>query len=1080
MKHLRLLLAFLIPLIGGGNLYAQKDVTATYITNATLSNGTTGWTVSNFNAPQRGNNTVGYASEAYAGWGSLEKTSYGLTQTITLPKGNYRLVNYSFFRQGENYNNDPEKSLAYLKAGDNQVAVKTLGSITASGYANTQAEGANAFDSKMYRNTLDFSIDADNTSIEIGLVGTFDVMRSWCIAGMFELIDLDQEATVDAPFDVTGYIVNPGFEYRDMSGWTLTPSDAFGAQGNTSFDNKSGGFYAERWQEKGGLSDRSMKQTINNIPNGLYNLSVYSFYGGTGAYIKANDNQLNISASTSGKYTVSTEVTDGTITIEAGLSGGTSNWICFDRFELSYKGDPTVAIKALWEEALAAAKAAIANNDYENVTGDERTALQTEIDKAEPTTADGYSEATAALNSATQVFTNAKAAYDALVAVKDTTVPELAYAAESKKEVLTSALSATATNASEAQTMAVAITTALRAYYESHALAEGVDGAVNMTDKIVNGINPTQNEGWTFSGMNNPASNESWTDADGTNNHSYFDGGTWGANSWTASMKQDILLLPGKYLLTAKARAAQNVTFTMSVGEASVELPHVGSAGNVFDRGWGDASVEFESDGVANSTILVSASSSTLHEWFSISAFRLIQLEQAEAAYADDDDYVALAAAIELAEGKTLGFEAEEYAPYNNVEALNALQAAKEIDVEADNVKLLVTNVTDALNAATWVANTEEVNAVYNGMFATVQEGANYPDAWTRTNAWGQMRTEIEGDYATAYYNQPGSLKYGENGVYTMPLKANTAYRVTFAYRSHENNSNNGVTVSVLNGEDGLNGKVFERNVSTSEWKTGTTVFTTGAAGNYVLTLANNGNTWMTNVSIFKAVAEEVTFEDAATEAPAANDYANVTYARTLVAGYNTLVLPFEVTKEEIGGDAVEEIYAYNGCTVTGEGENAVYHLDFQKGVETLAANTPYLVKMAEAKTGLSFEGKTIAPAEAKVENDYFTFVGTYVAFAKNDANNPIVAGDFISVAAGLKKAAGGNKLNAFRAYLKNNTDEEAVNVKISINDGEVDAITAAEITRAFNGEIYNLQGQQVNKTQKGVYIVNGKKIVIK
>ena len=223
MKRKTLLLAILLIVGAWGQLYAQKDVTSQYITNATLSNGLTGWTNNNFNTPQRGNNTVGYASECYAGWGSLEKTAYSLKQTITLPEGNYTLVNYSFFRYGLEYNTDPATSQCVLYAGDNSVPIKTLGSITCASYANSQSEGADVFDSKMYRNTVDFQIPAGGASIEIGLDGTFNLKQSWIIAGMFELINNDELATMDSPFDVTGYITNPGFEYRDMTGWTVSP-----------------------------------------------------------------------------------------------------------------------------------------------------------------------------------------------------------------------------------------------------------------------------------------------------------------------------------------------------------------------------------------------------------------------------------------------------------------------------------------------------------------------------------------------------------------------------------------------------------------------------------------------------------------------------------------------------------------------------------------------------------------------------------------------------------------------------------------------------------------------------------------
>ena len=326
-----------------GSMWAQKDVTSTYITNAKLSDGTNGWTVVNFNTPKKGNNTEGYASESYAGWDALEKTEYSMTQKITLPAGNYTLVNYSFYREGQNADTDAATSRAVLKAGDKSVAIKTLGSITAGGYANSQAEGANVFDSKMYRNALDFKIDADGTEIEIGITGTFTVMRSWIIAGMFELINNDIEATMDSPFDVTGYITNPGFEYRDMTGWTLSESGAFGTQNNNqSF--KRGGYYAEKWQSaaSGALTARSMSQTLSGLKAGYYQLKVN--LGGNGTYVDLNGKTANWTEDKD--YTVGYVLSENEdLTITAGKTAeGTANWIHFDNFRLYYCGDVTKAL----------------------------------------------------------------------------------------------------------------------------------------------------------------------------------------------------------------------------------------------------------------------------------------------------------------------------------------------------------------------------------------------------------------------------------------------------------------------------------------------------------------------------------------------------------------------------------------------------------------------------------------------------------------------------------------------------------------------------------------------------------------
>ncbi len=348
MRKLKLLIAAL-ALVGGSSVVnAQKDVTSQYITNATLSS-LTGWTNVNFNTPKQGNNTVGYATECYEGWDSVEKSEYSLTQKITLPKGHYTLVNYSFFREGGAYNTDAATSRAYLKAGDNKVLVKTLGSIAAAGYANSQVEGANCFDSKMYRNTLDFTIDADNTEIEIGVYGTFntEITKSWMILGMFELIDKDQAATMDSPFDVTGYITNPGFEYRDMSGWTVSPEGYFGTQNNNQAF-KVGGYYAEKWQQTGALPAGSMSQTLTNLPAGFYKLTAN--VGGNGAYINLNGKTSQWTGDKD--YTVGYVLGENEdLIITAGKTAeGTANWIHFDNFKLQFCGDVAAALTTLLDQ----------------------------------------------------------------------------------------------------------------------------------------------------------------------------------------------------------------------------------------------------------------------------------------------------------------------------------------------------------------------------------------------------------------------------------------------------------------------------------------------------------------------------------------------------------------------------------------------------------------------------------------------------------------------------------------------------------------------------------------------------------
>ena len=396
-RKLFLLLCALLTSVG---MWAQKDVTSLYITNATLSDGTNGWTKTHtktvvtddpadaFSNSVRGNNTVGYASEAYAGWGSLIQTAYSIKQTITVPAGNYRLVCYAFFRQGQNYNTNSSKSLAYLKAGTESVALQTLGSITAAGYANTQAEGANCFDSKMYRNVVEFT--SDGSPIEIGIEGTFDEMRSWCIVGQFELFDLNDLASASSPTDVTYAITNSGFEYRNLSNWTnnVTVGNNHYASDDHFDPNRAGLGYYETWTSSGGggkLGNAgTFTQTLANMPAGLYELSVYAQNieqgngnaGGTGMFVTANSDQTVIGVA--GQYKVRTTLaTDGDLTIGIKFDNCSGNWAAFDRFGLLFYGDPLDAYRELLE---ATATAAQALHDSGTLPAAAAAALQTAID----------------------------------------------------------------------------------------------------------------------------------------------------------------------------------------------------------------------------------------------------------------------------------------------------------------------------------------------------------------------------------------------------------------------------------------------------------------------------------------------------------------------------------------------------------------------------------------------------------------------------------------------------------------------------------------------------------------------------
>lgn len=718
--------------------------------------------------------------------------------------------------------------------------------------------------------------------------------------------------------------------------------------------------------------------------------------------------------------------------------------------------------KVLWDNAVTAANQALASTDYVNVTGSEKATLQAELAKAEPTDKDGYNAATSALNEATAAFTTAKRAYD-LVA----NAPTLEYAKADKKPAITS------------ESTAATLTTALRAYYESHAMAEKVADAVNMTDRIANANNPTNNNGWTWTGSkNNPASNEPWTDADGTNTHSYFDGGNWNGSNWTTTMEQTISLPAGKFLLTAKGRAATNTTLTMAVGEKSVELPNVGSVGNVFDRGWGDASVEFVTDG-SDVTITVTATAAPTHEWFSISDFRLVRLElYTEMAKAED--YENLEAAIATAKTKTLGFADGEFAPYNNVEAIKAITAAEAIDKNVENAKADVTDLITALG--NWTANDGDVDAIYDGQFETTAANATSGDinlpGWTKVDGIRLLVKDEAIDPGLAYTDGKAAvfswggttLTYGNQVGYTLPLNKYELYELTLKVTGWRDGDFANVFTVALDGDSKTVNPNVPGKINDAEGDPFASLkfYLTPTEDNSTLTIYANRHFAIADLSLKPAVAEEITINEGANYTPA-ETYANVTLTRTIKAGtWNTFVVPFDITNDELeaafGDDVAVAEFSENS-----DDANAVTINFDMMDTPAITANKPVLLK-GNAGTSFTFNGKLIKVGDAKVAGKNVDFVGTYAA------STTVKAGDYFISANKLYKSEGSTTLKGTRAYID---AKNAAEVKLFI-DGIETGISEINGTAVESGAIYNLAGQRVSNAQKGIYIVNGKKVIIK
>ena len=82
----------------------------------------------------------------------------------------------------------------------------------------------------------------------------------------------------------------------------------------------------------------------------------------------------------------------------------------------------------------------------------------------------------------------------------------------------------------------------------------------------------------------------------------------------------------------------------------------------------------------------------------------------------------------------------------------------------------------------------------------------------------------------------------------------------------------------------------------------------------------------------------------------------------------------------------------------------------------------------------------------------------------------------------GFYKLTADHTLAAHRAYLETDTDITPTSARISLvfDDGETTIINGVQDRQAEKGVYYNLKGQRVQSPTQGLYIVNGKKVLVR
>ncbi len=576
--------------------------------------------------------------------------------------------------------------------------------------------------------------------------------------------------------------------------------------------------------------------------------------------------------------------------------------------------------------------------------------------------------------------------------------------------------------------------------------AQTTDGA-NWTTAIRNNSFETGNlNGWSVEPSYDTAARST---SDGTYAMSGSDG-KYLFNTWSAGneISQTLDNMPaGAYRLTAVMATDAGHTLQLKMGGQTAEATST-------DKGTG-IEITVEASLAAAGNLTISAVTAD-NFWYKADNFRLTYV----GAVADAADYAALNEAIAA---HTLGFETGEYAPYNNVDGAAALATAKAIDQTVPNAKATVQDATSALTGATWTANATEVNAFFDGAFASTysHEGNVMPIGWhgvgdkdNATNVRLMWNYEANAGLNATSSKQAAFLKftgvYGNEAGYTLPLKAGiyslnfiyggwneVATRDIKVYRADDNSVEATVNPSSVTAKDN------QAHVNAESWSAYNGYVVIPSDGDYIFSFYRE-NTYSQNQLVFSDIE--------LISAPA-----TVT-ATITAAGFATLYTPFALDFEHATPAGLTAYTAdLDGETVT---LTAVNNVPAETGVVLKGAVGTYSIPVIASSS--TEKGDLTGSVSAATAHDAYVGEGYYIyGLALNGGQAQFTKVTSGSVAPG-------------KAFLKVSTAVSSKSLR-AVVPGQPTEVTAPEVVETEEPEVlFNMAGIPVGKDFKG-YVINQK-----
>lgn len=344
----------------------------------------------------------------------------------------------------------------------------------------------------------------------------------------------------------------------------------------------------------------------------------------------------------------------------------------------------------------------------------------------------------------------------------------------------------------------------------------------------------------------------------------------------------------------------------------------------------------------------------------------------------------------------------------------------------------------------------------------------------------GQGATDSEGNMTNKYYDTNGTFWGSDNLKAQMTQNAtglkSGKYLLTVAARGEASLNN----LTLTAGSNSINLPIqTPNNIFGNNWDDYSIETIVDNSGNLNIKIegkTTKSHAWF-SFNNFRLVRlgdlDAVTLDEAADNVIEAKEAANVTLKRKFVANkWNTLVLPFAVSDADVkttfGADA--KIVEYSNAEDV--------NINFTTSTKGIKANVPVLIMPApaavNAENTYTFNSVSIVVADPKADGTSYSFVGSYKPYN-------LVNDDYMLYADKWWKTETGDsyKIKAFRAYIKANTPAAAKQLNLVI-DGQTTGLKLNTVNGNIEGETYNIAGQRVANSYKGLIIKNGKKIIKK